>query len=258
MPVKVLRVLALLLGLSPALPAIPAALAAPPAKVYVFYPTLIRPLALQEALAEKCPGLSITVFGRLTDFQAKVAADPPDALLAQAAVLAQFASYRPRLQGLRKGSPTESYVLLSIDKPADPAKMEGATLGVVGLLERKPMADFVGSLVAGSPRLDRVTKVEDLLPLLTFRAVSAVLVSEPIAREFRRKSQANLVSARLEGAKVGLVSLAVRRAPEAGIAGGGKGAGVDGDGGFPEQELVKAVLGLGAGEMELLGVDAWR
>lgn len=212
-------------------------------KLYVFYPSLVRPIAIQDALARKCPGLSVTVFGRLNDFQAKVADDAPEAILAQPAVLAQYAPYAPRLQGLRKGSATEPYVLLSIDKPVDPARMDGVTLGVVGLLERKPMSEFVQRLVAGTPRLDRVTKVEDLLPLLTFRTVAAVLVSEAVANEFRKKSQVNLVSAGLGGAKVELVSLAVRKAETAGPV---------------DPKIVKAIQDLGAAELELLGVDAWK
>ena len=235
-PVRPLALIALLVGLF-------SGTATAQARLYVFYPSLVRPIAIQEALARKCPELVVTVFGRLTDFQAKVASDSPEALLAQPAVLRQYVPYAQRLQGLRKGSPTEPYVLLSIDKPVDPAKMEGVTLGVVGLLERKPMADFVQGLVVGTPRLDRVTKVEDLLPLLTFRTVSAVLVSEPVAKEFHRKSQVNLVSARLDAAKVGLVSLAVRKAGTA----------------VPvESQIVKAIQGLEAAELELLGVDAWK
>lgn len=52
-------------------------------KVYVFYPSLARPLAIQDALAKKCPGLEITVFGRLTDLQAMVEREHPAAILAQ-------------------------------------------------------------------------------------------------------------------------------------------------------------------------------
>jgi hypothetical protein len=102
------------------------------------------------------------------------------------------------------------------------------------------MSDFVQGLVKASPRLDRVTKVEDLLPLLTFRSVNAVLVSDAMAAEFRKKSQANLVVAKIDGAKVGLISLAVGKAGKA------------------EAEVAKAVQALPAAELELLGVDEWK
>jgi hypothetical protein len=168
-----------------------------------------------------------------------VAADAPEALMALPPVLQQYEGYQARLQGMRKGQAAESYVLLSLDKSMDPGKLDGVSIGVVGLLERKPMADFVKGLVKGAPRLDRVTKVEDLLPLLTFRTVSAVLVSEATAEEFRKKSQANLVTTRLE-AKVGLLSLSTRKS------------------GAVEEEILRSVKGLQAAELELLGVDAWK
>jgi hypothetical protein len=211
------------------------ALAGP--KVFVFYPSLARPLAIQEALSKRCPGLKITVFGRLADLQALVEREHPEAILAQNAVLKQFPEYRPRLQGSRNGSTTEDYVLLSLDKPFDAAKASTASIGVVGMLDRKEMDGFVADLVSGAPRLNRVTKVEDLLPLLIFRSVEAVLVSETNVREFQKKSQARLVVAKLDKGKVGLVA--------AGILGG-------------EGEILPALKALDAGTLSLLGVDAWQ
>jgi hypothetical protein len=207
------------------------------AKVFVFYPSLARPLAIQDALSKKCPGLDITVFGRLTDLQALVEREHPQAILAQNAVLKQFPEYRPRLQGSRNGSATENFVLLSIDKPVDVAKISTAAIGVVGMLDRKAMDGFVAELVSGSPRLNRVTKVEDLLPLLIFRSVEAVLVSESNVREFQKKSQAHLVEAKLDKGKVGLLA--------AGILGG-------------EGDILPALKRLDAGTLALLGVDAWQ
>ncbi len=222
------------------------------AKVFVFYPSLARPLAIQEALSKKCPGLEITVFGRLTDLQALVVREHPQAILAQNAVLKQFPEYLPRMQGTRNGSATEDFVLLSIDKPFDVAKVSAAAIGVVGMLDRKEMDGFVEGLVSGAPHLNRVTKVEDLLPLLIFQSVAAVLVSEANVREFQKKSQAHLVEAKLEKGKVGLVAAGMLAAP---ANGGAVGSAVSpGD----EQEILSALKALDAGTLALLGVDAWK
>jgi hypothetical protein len=215
--------------------------AAAGAKVFVFYPSLARPLAIQDALAKKCPELDITVFGRLTDLQALVEREHPQAILAQADVLKQFPAYQPKLQGTRKGSATEDFVLLSIDKPFDMAKLSSSSIGVVGLLDRKEMDGFVAGLVSGAPRLNRVTKVEDLLPLLIFQSVSAVLVSEANMREFRKKSQANLVEVKLEKAKVGLVA--------AGVMEGSADA---------AKKILPSLQTLDANTLAMLGVDAWK
>jgi hypothetical protein len=215
--------------------------AAAGAKVFVFYPSLARPLAIQEALAKRCPQLEITVFGRLADLEAKVEDDPPQAILAQSAVLRQFPGYPPHLQGSRKGSITEDFVLLSIDKPYDAANASAASIGVVGMLERKEMDGFVQGMVAGRPRINRVTKVEDLLPLLLFQSVSAVLVSEANLQEFRKKSQAKLVEVKLEKPKVGLLA-----------------AGLQAGSGTAERDILSALRALDPATLSLLGVDAWK
>ena len=218
------------------------------ARVFIFYPSLARPLAIQEALSKKCPGLDITVFGRLTDLLALVDRERPQAILAQNAVLRQFPDYQPRLQGVRNGAATEDFVLLSIDKPFDLDKVAGASIGVVGLLDRKEMDGFVGGLVAGTPRLNRVTKVEDLLPLLIFQSVGAVLVSEANMREFQKKSQAHLVEVKLEKGKVGLLAAGILSS--AGGAGGAKAPN--------EREIISALKALDVGTLALLGVDGWK
>lgn len=208
-------------------------------KVFVFYPSLARPLAIQDALTKKCPGLEITVFGRLADLQALVEREHPQAILAQNAVLRQFPDYQAHLQGMRAGAATENYVLLSIDKPFDLGEVSKSDIGVVGMLERKEMTEFVDGLVGGTPHINRVTKVEDLLPLLIFRSVAGVLVSEANMKEFQKKSQAKLVGTPLEKAKVGLLAVGVR----------------DGSG---DKDVLDALRKLDAGTLSLVGVDAWK
>lgn len=230
------------------MPVFPGSAQAGGAKVFIFYPSMARPLAIQEALSKKCPGLDITVFGRLTDLQALVGRERPQAILAQNAVLGLFPEYPLRLQGTRNGAETEDFVLLSIDKPFDLAKVTGASIGVVGMLDRKEMDGFVGGLVAGAPRVNRVTKVEDLLPLLLFQSVGAVLVSEANMREFRKKSQARLVEVKLEKGKVGLLAAGIL--PSA--------AGADGAKVPDEREILSALKALDVGTLSLLGVDGWK
>lgn len=223
-------------------------------KVFVFYPSLARPLAIQDELTRKCPGLDITVFGRLADLQALVGREHPQAILAQNDVLRQFPEYQPRLQGIRNGAATEDFVLLSIDKPFDLSKVTGASIGVVGMLDRKEMDGFVAGLVAGAPRVNRVTKVEDLLPLLIFQSVGAVLVSEANMREFRKKSQARLMDVKLDKGKVGLIAAGILSADEP----RGAPAGAEGAKATDERQILMALMALDAGTMALLGVDGWK
>jgi len=219
-------------------------------KVFVFFPSLARPLAIQEALAGKCPGLDVTVFGRLTDLRAMAAREPPLAILAPLPALGQFGGYRPRLQGIRNGSATEKYVLLSIGKPFAPGADLGSSIGAVGIFDRAGMSAFAKGIVPGSPRINLVTKVEDLLPVLIFGSADAILISETNMREFRKKSRANLVSTELKNAQVGLLAVGMRAA--APLAGAGAEAARG------EKDILAALKALDAGTLALLGVDAWQ
>ncbi len=208
-------------------------------KVYVYYPSLARPLAIQESLARNCPGLEITVFARLADLEAQVAQEKPEILVAPGMVLGPFRGYASRLQGVRNGSTTENFVLLSLEKPVDMGRVSKLEIGVVGILERAEMGAFINGLVGGTPRLNRVTKVEDLLPLLIFHSVDAVLVSESNMAELQRKSQEKLTASRLEKGQVTLTALAVRE-------------------GFDAKEMLMQWRHLDAGSLRMLGVDGWK
>jgi hypothetical protein len=59
---------------------------------------------------------------------------------------------------------TERYALISVGQPVDPASV--TSVGAVDILGRQGMKEFVATLLGVSPRIECVTKVEDLLPLL--------------------------------------------------------------------------------------------
>lgn len=207
------------------------------AKVYVFFPSLLRPNAIQSALSEKCAGVDVTVFGRLADFQGQMTQAPPDAVVAPGSVLDLYGSYKTVLKGALKGSGTESLVFLSVGAPVDDAALAKMNLGVVGFLDRAKMGSWVNGAVGGQPKLKNVTKIEDLLPLLTFKSADAVLVQESAAKEIKAKSQANLVETKAKG-KYELVGVAAKDDATA-------------------KAVEAAFKSLGAKEKSMLGVDGW-
>jgi hypothetical protein len=209
------------------------------AKVFVFFPSLARPSVIQDALNKACPAYVITVFARLSDLNVMVAKEHPQAIVAQNMVLGQFPEYHSRLQGMRAGVATENYVLLSIEKPIALENLATTEIGVVGVLDRKEMTDFIGGILPGATHINRVTKVEDLLPLLIFKSVGAVFVSEANMKEFQKKSQAQLVATKVDKGKVGLTAVGV----------------INGDG---DTQIIEAIKRLDAGTLSLLGVDTWK
>lgn len=208
-------------------------------KLFVFFPSLARPMAIQKILSLHIKGADIRVFARLEDFRTLVQAERPNAVLAQPAVLEAMGDYNLALQGTLKGSANEPCQLLFIDSAVDPNRMEGVTVGVFGSMERDSLEAFVRRSIPGNPRIRRVTKVEDLLPMLIFHMVNAVLVDGATIDVFRKKSQATLVAAPLTGCvleKVGVATL-------------------DAEGG---KELVREIRKIGVEDRSVLGVHAWR
>jgi len=204
-------------------------------KIYVFYPSMAKPNVVQAALQAKLAGNEVTVFGRLADFTAMVGQTPPDVILAPKALVDQFAGFKPFLKGSRKGATHEGAVLIST-KPVNAGAMASVNLGVVGILDRAAMNGFVQGVVGALPKLKLVTKVEDLLPLLTFGSADAILVGEDQVDDIKGRSQAALQTTEIDNGTIGLVVAAAK-----------------GDAAKAESGL----KGLGAAEKKMLGVDSW-
>lgn len=203
-------------------------------KIYVFLPSMTKPNAVQSALQAKCSGSDVTVFGRLADFTAMIAQVPPDVIVAPKPLAEQFDAYKPFLRGTRKGATSEEAVLVST-KPVDAASTAGLNVGVVGILERGAMNGLVQGALGSVPKLKIVTKLEDLLPLLTFGSADAILVGESQVDDIKGRSQAALQTTGGSG-KVPLVVAAAKG----------------------DASKIEAFLkGLGSAEKKMLGVDGW-
>ncbi len=180
-------------------------------KLYVFYPTTVRPYVLQEKLSGACPEMEITVFGRFSDFKAKVESDKPDALLTKPDVLKQFPQYQKSVAGFKKNQDDEPYILLSVDKGVDATSLGGMTIGAIDFLGRKGMENLVASFFKSPPRVKRVTKMEDLLPLLTFNMAKAIFIGKDQKTYFTKKSQLNFIETPLQNVRIGTLILAVQK-----------------------------------------------
>lgn len=204
-------------------------------KIYVFCPSMAKPNVVQAALQAKLAGSEVTVFGRLADFTTMVGQAPPDVILAPKVLAERFPAFKPFLMGARKAVNQEPAILVSM-KPIDAAALSSISLGVVGILDRAAMNGFVQGVVGATPKLKLVTKVEDLLPLLTFGSADAILVGEGQVAEIKGRSQAALRTTPVENGNIGLVVAAAKG----------------------EAERTEAGLkGFGAAELKMLGVDSW-
>jgi hypothetical protein len=206
-------------------------------KVYVFAVTSIRPHILQKMLEASLPGMSVTVFGRVGDFSRALESAPPDAALAATPVLSAF-SLKADIQGLKRGSPVEDYLVLS-ESEIRQEKLADTTIGCLDLMGRKALPAFVAGLLGlpREPEIQRVTKTEDLLQLLQFKRAEAILIPEGFLSDIQARTKMELKLLRLPSAKVLRVAMA-----------------------FPgnRQAVESALRALPVSVIEHLGVDQWR
>jgi hypothetical protein len=178
--------------------------------LYLFQPLSVRPHVLEKAMSNACPDIDITVFGRYRDLQRKLKTDAPDALVTKAPLIEQIGGYGITLTALRSGTRDEAYVLLSIDTPVDPDTLAGSSIGVFDILGRRNMRKFVDIYLPASPKLKLVSKLEDLLPLLTFNMAAAILIPEHDVAYFQQLSQLHFVVTPLPEMRVGILALAIK------------------------------------------------
>ena len=109
-------------------------------------------------------------------------------------------------------------------------------MGALNLLGRDGTDAFVRGLIGGKPKVERVTKVEDLLPLLQMQRVDAIVLAAHLFPELRAASRLNLAERELATAWV------CRRPP----------------GGRRAPAVLAALKRLPGGLCASLGVDEWR
>ena len=176
--------------------------------LYVFVPTEVRANKLQQKIGKYCSGVDVTVFGRAKDFHNKIKESPPSAILSLLPVIKKNQLFDTAIQGKRNGLSNEDYVLVSVDNPLQLTNIANKKIGVVDLFGRKPMIEFIEQLLQVKVKLKRVTKVEDLLPLITFDSVDAIFISNSLFTQLKSKSKLNLVATPLN-IQLGLASAAL-------------------------------------------------
>jgi hypothetical protein len=206
--------------------------------VYVYVHTDTKSAALEKGLQDKLPALAVTVFGRFRDFEEAMTARRPDAVVALQPLLASL-SVPVVTQGLRGEHDWEPYVLLSTGTAVDGA-LSGKVIGVVDLLGRAGTQDFVTKLLKTPDlKLKRVTKMEDLLPLLQFSAADGVLVPAAAVKSITERSRLSLRVRELPDAKVGLLAVGVLS-------------------GKARDVIVKQIQALDGDTNKTLGIERWR
>jgi hypothetical protein len=172
-------------------------------KLLVYLHLNVKQQALQSALQAMLPGVVITAVGRIADFD-RALADGRDAVLSLPIVLSARRLV-PVLHGERQGALDEDYALVGTETNLDVTRVK--SVGAVDILGREGTTSFVHALIGAQPRVERVTKLEDLLPLLQMQRVDGIVLPARLVPDLKTASRLNLVELRLT-TRVGLPAVA--------------------------------------------------
>ncbi len=202
-------------------------------KLLVYLHVAVKQRAFQSLLGAGLPGVTTTAVGRLADFERGLQ-DAPDAVLTLPAVLAAQ-GLSPSLRGLSRGSNEERYSLVGAGVAPEAGRV--GSVGALDILGRDGTNRFVKRLVGQQARVERVTKIEDLLPLLQMQRVEAVLLPSRLVSDLRAASRLSLSDREL-AVTVGL--------PAAASVGAGGAA------------VLSVIARMPRDVSKLLGVEEWR
>jgi hypothetical protein len=203
------------------------------ARLLVFVQTAVTQRAFQSMLQSALPDLSVTAVGRIADFDRAIE-EGQDAVLTLPVVM-EAHGMTPVIRGRRGGEVDEPYSLVGVDVPPQASTVK--TVGALAILDRDGTTKFVRDLVGPQVKVERVTKIEDLLPLLQMQRVDAVLMPSRLFSEIKSTSALNLAEREL-ATRIGLPAIA-----SLGPAGG---------------RAVDRAAKLSGGPARVMGVDSWQ
>jgi hypothetical protein len=177
---------------------------------YVFAPSFTKSNQIEKELSTKIQSLDVHAYGRFSDFKAKVLLQKPAAILAPYQTIKALGfENQIRLWGTVNGLTSEPLVLMSIGNPIDLNKLSVQMIGLVAVVDRPALKSLMEDKLRSKPKANPVTKLEDLLPMLTFESANAIMITASEAKQFQDRSEANLVVQSIPGAQWECLVLAV-------------------------------------------------
>jgi hypothetical protein len=208
--------------------------------LYVFVPSVVRSRALVDLLEAALPGVEVVAFGRFADFMSAVKTMGPSAAMSLSDALSSV-GLKADVRGIGPGGALEPYVILINHPELNLQNLGEHQLGVVDVVGRRALPGMVRTMLglSAEPKLRRVLKVGDLLPLLSVNLAEGIIVPERLASELIDASRLDLRTLRPPGARLGRTALAY-------------------PGGESIPLIQKGLMRLSQTALQALGVEGWE
>jgi len=186
-------------------------------KLYVFYPSTIDYMSMQNNITGTLSEIRIIVFSRYDDFVSRMQIEPPDGIITKPILIQeQFHDYEVALRGERNGNTKENYVILSADRQFTIKSITSESgIGIVDILGRAGMKSFLKEYFPVEPKLKRVSRIGDLLPFLSLDIVAGIMVENAFLDYFKSTSQLEFTVIPLPEGKNDIVAFAVKKGASA-------------------------------------------
>ena len=208
-------------------------------RIFVLAPAGINAGGLQRGLRRHLAGVEVRLFSSRAELKAEASKTQPDAVLASPSMLKSI-GWAARLSAIQPSEGRNMH-LVSVGDPLARARWAEATIGVVSAKPRNDAARAAQATLrlSKTPKIRKVSKADDLLPLLQFRMVDAVLVDSSALPRLKKRTKLALSTQEVTGSRGG----------EALAAGFSDAA--------SRSEIERQLLGLNESAREEMGTGKW-
>ncbi|MCH2206443.1 MAG: hypothetical protein MK132_11295 [Lentisphaerales bacterium] len=121
-------------------------------------------------------GTEITVFGKFSEFSSSLKNSKPKFLMVPAAYVKYNPDYKAVYQFTKGGQRNFKFMILSVKDEWNKDSMAKGSVGIVDELGRKQTSAFIKDQVGDFKRVKRVTKTDDLMPLLVLENANFIII----------------------------------------------------------------------------------
>jgi hypothetical protein len=143
------------------------------------YSTSTIPVKVREKALKKDSSLKaidITVFGKFNEFASSLKSSKPKFLITPAQFPHYHPDYKAVYQFTKNDEATFKFLVLSLQDKKSLKDIATASVGIVDELGRKNTSSFVKKNIGDFKRIKRVTKTDDLMPLLVLENADFIII----------------------------------------------------------------------------------